>query len=142
MRWFFKSKDGGQESTVTGYWLVEAKRGISIVLLEFDGRSREAFHTHAFGCINWVVRGPGLREKLIDGRYFSYLKSMRPFLISRRDFHKVDSMAGKTWVLSIRGPWSKFWYEYWPVTKEIAKLEEGRKLVDRWPHTDAEWDIE
>ena len=48
MRLFFKSKDGGPDSSVTGYWLIESKKLFSIVLLKFDGRSREAYHTHAF----------------------------------------------------------------------------------------------
>ena len=36
------AKDGGPESNVTGYWLVESKRFFSIVLLKFDKGSREA----------------------------------------------------------------------------------------------------
>lgn len=45
MNIFYKSKDGGQESTVIGYWLIECKQLFSIVLLKFEGPSRKAFHT-------------------------------------------------------------------------------------------------
>lgn len=41
MKLFKKMKDGGKESTVTGYWLIECKSLFSIVLLKFEGDSRE-----------------------------------------------------------------------------------------------------
>ena len=47
---FKKRKDGGLESTVTGYWLIDRKKFFSILLFKFEGKSREAFHTHAFNC--------------------------------------------------------------------------------------------
>jgi len=50
-------KDGGPDSTVTGYWLIESKKWFSIVLLKFEGKSREAFHTHAFNAISWLLKG-------------------------------------------------------------------------------------
>ena len=42
MRLFFYGKDGGQYSTVWGYWLIEIKSLFSVVLLRFEGDSREA----------------------------------------------------------------------------------------------------
>lgn len=45
MKLFTARKDGGEASTVTGYWLVEAKRLFSACLLRFHGKSREAFVT-------------------------------------------------------------------------------------------------
>ena len=50
-------KDGGPESTVTGYWLIEYKPLFSIVLLKFEGKSRDAFHTHAFNSLSWLISG-------------------------------------------------------------------------------------
>ena len=52
MKVLYKGKDGGNLSTVTGYWLIECKNLFSIVLLKFEGESREAYHTHAFGAIS------------------------------------------------------------------------------------------
>lgn len=131
MKFFRKAKDGGLESSVTGYWLLESKRLGSIVLLRFDGQSREAYHTHAFHCINWVLKGQ-LWERLLDGRDAVYSAAWRPFFIGRRDFHKVSSTVDHTWVLSVRGPWVREWCEYLPATKEIVVLTNGRKVVGRY----------
>lgn len=57
MKFLFKSKDGGPDSNVVGYWLVESKKLFSIVLLCFNKGSREAFHNHAFNAISWVISG-------------------------------------------------------------------------------------
>ena len=48
MKLFHKSHDGGKNSGVTGYWLIEWKSGFSIVVLRFSKGTREAFHSHAF----------------------------------------------------------------------------------------------
>lgn len=130
MKFFRRRKDGGRESTVTGYWLVEIKSLFSIVLLRFDGASREAFHTHSFNCFSWVVSG-GLRETLIDGRTRFYSPSWFPFITRRTDFHMVDSLTSTTWVLSFRGPWRKRWQEYLPKTDEFVTLTNGRREVAR-----------
>lgn len=127
MNFLKKMKDGGKESTVTGYWLVELKSLFSILLLKFEGKSREAFHTHAFDCWNIVLKGK-LIENEIDGSVRKYTPSLVPFKISRDDFHKVDSI-NNTWVLSIRGPWRNYWYEYLPTEDKYITLTHGRKIV-------------
>lgn len=128
MKFLTKRKDGGAESTVTGYWLVEIKWLFSICLLRFDGASREAFHTHAFNCFSWVLRG-GLLETFLDGRVRYHPASWLPFVTRRTDFHKVDSGSGTTWVLSFRGPWARRWKEYLPHSEEIVTLTHGRKVI-------------
>jgi len=141
MKFFKKMKDGGPESTSTGYWLVEIKSLFSIVLLRFDGRSREAFHTHAFNCISWVLRG-GLRETMFNGmsstKILYHLPSFIPFITRRTDFHKVDSYNEYrndenlvSWVLSFRGPWSDHWKEHLPLTNENIGLTHGRVVTSR-----------
>jgi hypothetical protein len=127
MKLFFKSKDGGPDSSVTGYWLIESKKFFSIVLLKFDGRSREAYHTHAFNAWSWILpSGMGLTEHLEDGSR-KFLKPDSLVVTPRDRMHKVDS-NGTTWVLSFRGPWSDNW-------KEINEhghqtLTHGRKVMD------------
>jgi hypothetical protein len=130
MKFFKKMKDGGAESTVTGYWLIEIKCLFSIVLLKFEGRSREAFHTHAFNCWNWLIKGV-LKETKIDGKinYYSSKGSTKFFKIGRDDFHKVDSLMGTSWLLSFRGPWSDTWEEYLPHNERFRILTHGRKEV-------------
>ena len=48
MKLFKYMKDGGPESTVWGYFLIEIKSLFTIVLLHFKNGSREAYHNHAF----------------------------------------------------------------------------------------------
>lgn len=135
-KFFKKMKDGGAGSTVTGYWLIEWKAVFSIVLLKFEGMSREAYHSHAFNCINWLLHG-ALREQRLnmadDGLPDSsatrtYWPSWKPFWILRTDFHKVDSI-GTSWVFSIRGPWHKTWDEYLPDQDRKRTLTTGRVEV-------------
>lgn len=129
MKFFHKSKDGGLESTVTGYWLVEIKSLFSIVLLRFDSFSREAYHTHAFNSLSWLIKGR-LFEKFYQGGAELHLPSFKPFITKRDDFHKVDSLTDRSWVLSFRGPWSKHWKEFHPNTGQHLTLANGRKVVD------------
>ena len=64
---FKKSHDGGPNSGVTGYWLIEWKLGFSIVILRFSKGSREAFHSHAFNAWTWWIKGR-VMEYFVDGR--------------------------------------------------------------------------
>jgi hypothetical protein len=50
MKFLSKCKDGGPESPVTAYVLVEIKSLFSVMLLHFSG-TREAFHSHAFNAL-------------------------------------------------------------------------------------------
>lgn len=125
MHFFFKRKDGGQDSTVTGYWLAEIKSFFSICLLKFDGASREAFHNHAFNSIAIVLKG-AITENMLDGSTRRHKASWKPFIVTRNDFHKVDSDKGITWVLNLRGPWSKTWKEFRPLENRFVTLGPGR----------------
>lgn len=125
MKLFKKMKDGGPESTVTGYWLIESKRLFSICLLKFEGRSREAFHNHAFNSIAWVLKGK-ITETMLDGSLREHRAGFKPFIVTREDFHRVDSV-GNSWVLNFRGPWTKTWNE--SIDGEKITLTDGRRRV-------------
>lgn len=133
MKWFFKRKDGGQDSYVTGYWLVEAKKGISVCLLRFDENTRENFHSHAFNCFSWVLTG-GLFEQFHTpgawARVKYHLPSFKPFITRKTDLHRVKSIPGKgtSWVLSFRGPWDNTWYEV-DTQNNVVNLTHGRHVV-------------
>jgi hypothetical protein len=127
MNLLYWGKDGGKESTVWGFWLVEMKSLFSVALLKFVGNSREAFHTHAFNSISWVLKGE-LLENFRDGKGHPYLPSLKPVITTRDTFHKVDSV-GTTWVLTFRGPWAKTWSEWLPAEKRYTTLTHGRKEV-------------
>ncbi len=117
-------KDGGKESHVWGYFF-EIKKLFSIVLLRFENGSREAFHSHAFNSLSWVLKGE-LTEHLINGVTKIYTPSIFPILTKRTTFHKVSSF-NRSYVLTIRGPWSDTWKEN-IAGKEIT-LTHGRKIV-------------
>lgn len=131
-----RSKDGGPLSRVWGYFLVELKALFSIVLLRFDDGSRDAYHSHAFGSVSWVLRGKLVEVELLPGfgrdytanKLTEYRPSWRPVITRRSTYHRVVSI-GTTWVLSFRGPWSKTWREYDPRTEVETTLTHGRKQV-------------
>ena len=136
MKLFWKGKDGGPESTVTGYWLIEWKPVLSIALLKFDHGSRDAYHNHAFNAISWLLKGE-LIEHVLDvkwegawaGPAIDYRPSFKPIVTPRDTLHKVSS-NGVSWALTFRGPWQKQWREYIPATGEEYTLESGRVRVD------------
>ena len=127
MKLFSYGKDGGPESKVWGFWFIELKSLFSIVLLKFEPGTREAYHTHAFNCFSWVLRGK-LEERFKDSRKKLYHSaSVLPFITRRSDFHQVYS-HGTSWVLSFRGPWNNTWEEYFPSSRVRVTLTNGRKL--------------
>lgn len=124
---FQKKSDGGPDSTVVGYWLIELKWLFSIVLLKFNNGSRENFHSHAFNAITWFIRG-GVVEEKVNGSYKIYHPSIIPKFTPRSNCHRVRSF-GTSWALSFRGPWKNTWQEYDPNTKEFITLTHGRKII-------------
>lgn len=117
-----KRKDGGPESTVTG-WFFELKSLFTIALLRFDGASREAFHSHAFHCWSVLLKG-----QLVERHYLTDHVDVHtaPAIIKTRrsTWHMVDSV-GTSWVLTFRGPWMDRWVEFVP-GKGFVKLTHGR----------------
>jgi len=128
MKLFKLMKEGGPFSRVYGYFLIEWKLFLSIVLLNFKDGTREAFHSHAFGAISWVLRGQ-LTEELMDGTINVYRPSLKPIVTPRSCFHKVKSKRN-TWALSFRGPWADTWQEFIPATKQTITLTHGRKVLN------------
>lgn len=123
-------KDGGPESKSSGLFLIEIKRLFSIVLLKFTDGSRDAYHTHAFDAISWVLRGKLIEENL-HGATIEYKPSWKPIFTSRDTFHKVSSV-GETRAFTLRGPWVKNWREYLPKQDEFVTLTHGREVVGGW----------
>lgn len=121
------NKDGGPESNVTAYWLIEWKSVFSIALLRFDQGSREAFHSHAFNCVSWVLKGE-LLEYLYSGRWIVHRPSLLPIVTARSCLHKVFGVAPRTWVLTFRGPWRDHWHEVLPDGRAVT-LTDGRVVA-------------
>lgn len=135
MKLFSYGKDGGPESTVTGFWLIESKSLFSIALLRFSNGSRSSYHSHAFNSLSWLLKGHliELHHNWFPRNRFSkknfYSPSLKPINTYRSTFHKVYS-EGTSWVFTIRGPWSKTWQEYNPVTNTYTTLTNKRKIVE------------
>lgn len=141
MRLFSLTKDGGAESRVWAYNVIESKRFGSIMFLRFEHGSREAFHSRAFNSVSWVLRGGGLVEEFhpdspeyTEGTagpgalcFRVHLPSWRPVLTFRDTYHKVAS-SGRTWVLTFRGPWAPTWRDQ-AVGEPERVLTHGRREV-------------
>lgn len=126
MRFFHYGKDGGPESTVWGFFLVELKSLFSIVLLRFENGSRDAYHGHAFNAVSWLLSGVLVELLPVRGMQ-GYLPSWRPIFTGRERVHQVRSV-GRSWVLSFRGPWSDTWPEVLPDGTRVD-LTYGRRPV-------------
>ncbi len=127
MRILSKSYDGGPDSPVDGYFLIEIKSLFSIVLLRFNEGGREAFHTHAFNALTWFLAGD-MEEEDYDGYFHFYQRSLIPKYTPRSKNHRV--WANRTsWCLSIRGPWSSTWTEDDETHHTV--LTYGRKVVKK-----------
>jgi hypothetical protein len=131
MKLFHKAKDGGIDSNVTGYWLIEWKPVFSIALLCFDKGSREAFHSHAFHAVSWILYGKLAEVTLVDGKQeYGYMEpSWKPVFTSRERTHQVHGIANKTWALTFRGPWLDKWIEVFPKHNTTHTLTHGRNIV-------------
>lgn len=128
-------KDGGTESRVW-CWGIEFKKLGSVLLLKFGEGSREAYHTHAFNSLSWVLRG-GLHEFHKGGQpeganysvFVSHVPSVRPIVTRRDTFHMVEGCLAATWVFTLRGPWVDEWREFLPKLGRFVRLTHGRKEV-------------
>jgi hypothetical protein len=129
-RVFYKKYDGGVESGVTGYMLIEWKPLLSIGILHFAKGSREAYHSHAFNAVTWWLVGLVTEERYLSyshrrpQRY--YKPSLNAKFTSRKNIHKVIAHRS-TWALTIRGPWQNTWCEIRNNVKTV--LTHGRKEV-------------
>jgi hypothetical protein len=126
MKFFSRMKDGGPQSRVWGYWLMEIKGLCSIVLLRFEDGTREAYHSHAFNAVSWLLLGKLIEKLWREEVEIVYTPRWRPIWTPRSRFHKVRSV-GRSWVISFRGPWHPTWKE--AVNEEQFTLTHGRRRV-------------
>lgn len=133
MKFFKLASDGGKDSGVVGFFLVEIKSLFSIVILRFNNGTREAFHSHAFNALTWFLKGnvkehrispsdPTQEETKIFG------PSLKPKYTPRENHHKVESL-GTSWAISFRGPWVDTWKEFRPTLGKFITLTHGRQIV-------------
>lgn len=126
MKFFTIAKDGGPESHVTGFFLVEIKSLFSVVLLKFAKGTREAFHSHAFNA--WTLwLDADAREEFPNGGE-KYWDNWQWKFTPKSLMHRVHAVAN-SYAISFRGPWDKTWQEYLPKEDRTVTLTHGRKVV-------------
>lgn len=130
IKFLWKNKDGGPDSNVV-CWGLEIKSLFSILLLNFKQGSREAYHSHAFNSVSWLLTG-NLHETFLEKSSVFYTPSLKPIVIKKEPPHKVYGVCKNNWVLSFRGPWQKTWVD---IEKDTTKtLTHGRKIIDENPY--------
>ncbi len=122
-RLFYIKPDGGKNSGVTAYFLIEWKILFSIGILHFKNGSREAYHNHAFNALTWWLKGNVTEEK-IDKSRKDFKPSLKPKFTSRNNFHKVIAHKD-TYALTFRGNWKNTWNEF--KNDKLITLTHGRK---------------
>lgn len=129
---FKHARDGGPESNVEGFWIIECKSLFSIVLLKFNNGSREAYHSHAFNAVSWYLSGVTWERIVNDeGRFLNLIKRRGlcfPKYTPKEMIHNLQSL-GESRVLSFRGPWHEKWIEI--LKGEKITLTHGRLVVKR-----------
>lgn len=131
MRLFTKCKDGGPDSPVDGYFLIEVKGLFSIALLKFNKGMREKYHSHAFSALTWFIKGDMREEKLdvLGVKITPYKRSLLPKYTHKSDLHRVRAWED-SWCITLRGPWDDTWQEYDEETNQFVTLTHGRVEVE------------
>lgn len=124
MRFLSVAPDGGKDSGVTGFYIVEIKPLFSLVLLHFRKGTNETLHSHAFNALTLWLKGT-VKEHLLDGSSHMWFAGQVKYT-SRDCFHNVEAMRD-TWAISLRGPWAKTWRIF--RNGKFATLAWGRKVV-------------
>lgn len=124
-RIFYLKPDGGKDSGVIGYFLIEWKVLFSIGILHFKEGTREAFHNHAFNALTWWLKGR-VTEIKIDGKEKDFSPSFIPKYTSKDNFHKVRAHRNSI-AITFRGPWEDTWKEF--KNNSFITLTHGRKIV-------------
>ena len=131
MKFLTKTKDGGPESPVDAYTLIEIKGLFSIIFLKFNKGRREAFHTHAFNAWTWFLFGD-LEEEEYDGTLSNYAFKLKPKFTPRDNNHRVKALKD-SWCFTLRGPWADTWTEHNDVTQVKTTFTSGRKIIKQEP---------
>lgn len=125
-RFLYVKPDGGIDSGVKGYFLIEWKPFLSIGVLHFKKGSREAFHSHAFNAVTFWLKGSVTEIKHPSGQELKFSAGFKPKYTPRNNFHKIIADED-VYALTFRGPWMDYWYEF-KNNKHIT-LTHGRVVV-------------
>lgn len=131
-RIFYIKPDGGKDSGVTAYFLIEWKILFSIGILHFKEGGREAYHNHAFNALTWWLKG-SITEERISNLIFNkgivrknFKSSFKPKYTLKDNFHRVIAHKD-TYALTFRGAWKDTWQEF--KNEKYITLTHGRKEI-------------
>lgn len=127
MKFMSFGTDGGKNSGVIGFWLIEIKWLFSIVFLKFAKGTRENYHSHAFNAYTWFLSGK-VEEQHVKEKAKIWSASLVPKYTPKSTFHRVNALE-TTYAISFRGPWNNYWYEYNPNDSKYIKLTHGRNKI-------------
>lgn len=128
MKILWNDKDGGPDSK--GWlWGFEWKSGFSVLLVRFRKGSRDAYHSHAFHALSWLLWGRLMEEVYGMGAKYHTVEPV-PILTLRSTLHKVTCLTNNSWAVTFRGPWRDTWKEYIPKDNRHLTLTHGRKEVN------------
>lgn len=135
-RLFYKKYDGGKESGVVGYFLIEWKPFFSIGLLRFSKGSREAYHSHAFNALTWFIKGKVTEERTnvkslypveaTEDTKKDFGPSLIPKYTPKNNIHRVVAHE-TTYAITFRGGWEDEWYELRDNKESFVVLTHGRQ---------------
>lgn len=126
MKFFSTGKDGGPDSHVTGFFLIEIKSLFSVVILQFKQGTREAYHSHAFNALTlWL--SAYVCEEFPNGKY-KFWHDFTWKVTKRGLMHRVRAIVD-SYAISFRGPWKDTWEEFNPEVQQTIVLTHGRKVV-------------
>lgn len=132
MQW---AKDGGPNSPVDAFYIIEIKSLFSIMLLRFGEGVREAFHSHAFNAWTFWISNSPIEERLMDGGLVvSNIYDKWSWKYTSRSIIHRYILGARNWALTFRGPWKKTWQEarYTLNGWEITTLKTpGREIINR-----------
>lgn len=131
MRFLEVAKDGGPESPVTGFFVIEIKSLFSIVFLKFNKGMRESFHDHAFNALTLWLKGTAIEyvhNKAFKNVVSRIWKSPTLKYTPRWLMHRIEAPQD-VYAFSLRGPWSKTWKEYNPSTGLTTTLKNNREVI-------------
>lgn len=128
MKFLTKAKDGGANSNVDAYILIEIKSLFSIMLLKFNKGSRENYHSHAFNALTIPLTAESsLYEETPNTDKVYFYKKFKIKYTPRNLIHRVVALAD-SWALTFRGRWKNTWTELTPDGKTVT-LTHGRKII-------------
>ena len=127
MRALERCKDGGVDSPVDAYFLIEWKGLFSIALLKFNMGGRESYHTHAFDAYTCFLFGD-LEEEDFNGSKYKYTFNLLPKFTPKAKNHRVVARRD-SWCFTLRGRWQDTWTEDNKDTGKHTTFTHGRVEV-------------